>query len=310
MRPFFRFVSLSGAATIFCLCVSAAIGLVLASASSLQIDQDAVSKSTLIFSGEITRLGSATMPIVPVSANTIVVRVEKIISAANPGMDYAGREITVLVKNPLSFKVGDSFVFYTKGWLAGESVAVQELGSRRVALTGASNSLLKSIDKSTQIAENAIVQRRIEKADLIIEGKVVSTEPAEVVPVGETTAEEGPKAPLIIEHDPQLKRALIEVVSVVSAKGTGAPKTVTVLFPSSQDIKWADMPRFERGDSGLFILSKADQSEEFKKILSLLKGRIEGMEKDYFISDTSNYQPRNELERIKSVVKTLSGNNQ
>jgi hypothetical protein len=197
--------------------------------------------------------------------------------------------------------VGDTYIFYTKGWLAGESVAVQELGNRRIPMGGASDSLLRNIDKSSQIAEEAVVQRRVDKADLIVEGRVVSTEPVEVLPTA--TTEEGRKPPLMIEHDPELKRAIIEVVSVVSSKGTDKPRTITVLYPTSQDIKWADMPRFERGDSGLFILTQAETSEEFMKILSLIKGRIEGLEKDYFIADASGYQPRSELERIKSKVR-------
>src|ERR1051325_7812502 len=154
MKPFLRIVFVLSAAAASHVSAEAGRGL-MPSPPTAQIDQEAVSKSTLIFSGVITKLGSATMSLVPVSENTLVGRVDKVIKTADPGMDYVGLEITVLVRNPQGFKLGDTYIFYTKGWLAGESVAVQELSNRRVPMGGASDSLLRNIDRSSQLVEEA-----------------------------------------------------------------------------------------------------------------------------------------------------------
>jgi hypothetical protein len=277
-------------------------------AAHRQIDQEAVSKATLIFTGEVTRLSSATMPVVPVSANTIVVRVNQVVGGRDAVVDYAGREITVLIKDPQNFRVGDSFLFYTTGWLVGESIAVQEISSRRIPLAAASGSLLKNIERAAQALETEALRRRISQADLIVEGKVVSTEPVEILPLAEAAAEGNERLPLVIEHNPNLKRAVIEVISVLEGGGATPPRTITVLYPTGQDVKWTDTPRLERGDAGLFILNRAERSETFRTILRLIRGRVEGAENDYFISDAESFQPGSELERTKSLLRTLKKN--
>ena len=275
-----------------------------------QTEQEAVKEATLIFRGTVTKLQSVTMPEIPISDKTIVVRVEAVIdrdqaqSKSEPIYGFVGREVTVRIKDPQQFAVGRRIIFYAKGWLLGDGIAVQEVGHRRLPMTGSvSNSVLQNIERASRTAENELTMERIRQADLVILGKVISTEPVEVEP---TPAESSPKSRVIDEHDPQLRRALVEVLGVDFDRQSLNPKNVRILFPASKDILWITTPRFERGDVGLFILKKAEDSSGLKRFVESEKVRIRGIENDYFAPDPLDFQPQSEADQIKALIKQIN----
>src|ERR1043165_9939208 len=73
--------------------------------------------SSLVFKGTVVRTQATTINGLPASPNTAVVRVDKVEQTTGASNDYAGREITVYVKEPSSLKAGDEAVFFTQGWL-------------------------------------------------------------------------------------------------------------------------------------------------------------------------------------------------
>jgi len=275
-----------------------------------QTEQDAVKEATLIFRGTVTKLQSVTMPEIPVSDKTIVVRVDAVIdrdqaqSKSEPIYGFVGKEVTVRIKDPQQFAIGRKVIFYAKGWLLGDGIAVQEVGHRKLPMTGSvSNSVLQNIERTTRTAENELTLQRIRQADLVILGKVISTEPVEDEPI---TAGSSPKTRVIDEHDPQLRRALVEVLGIDFDRQGLNPKNVRILFPTSKDIMWITTPRFERGDVGVFILKRAEESSGLKRFVRSEKVRIQGIENDYFAPDPLDFQPQSEADQVKALIKQIN----
>lgn len=282
-------------------------------AAQSQAEVDAANASTLTFIGEVTKLNAATMSVVPVSANTNVVRVFKIIKNADPGMDYLGKEITVWVNNPQGIKEHETYVFYTTGWLAGNGIAVQALFFRPAPLTAsASNSddWERDLIKRSERAETLLLGERFANADLVIQGKVTDVEDLKIQPDTEGEGTEPQRSALLLELNPKFKRATVEVTSQLVPKGGEPAKSVKVLFPSSTEEQWAHAPKLKTGDSGLFILKKARTNEILTKILRLVKGKIEGLETDYIILDASDFQPQAEQKQVNDAVKAVKNRKQ
>src|SRR5437764_39683 len=87
-------------------------------------------KSSIIFSGTVSQLAATSFAEVPMSAQTIVVRVDSIMKKPPAVSLKKGDSVTVEVKDASAFQEGAHATFYTDGWIFGSGVAVKELGHR------------------------------------------------------------------------------------------------------------------------------------------------------------------------------------
>lgn len=92
--------------------------------------EELAQQARFIFRGTVEQLQAATMTNVPVTGRTVVVRVDEVIQAPSALAHVAGQRITVQLGSRERVTVGQQAVFYTNGWLFGESVAVQSIGHR------------------------------------------------------------------------------------------------------------------------------------------------------------------------------------
>lgn len=261
-----------------------------------ETEAERVAKSTLIFRGTVVRLQAVTTKLVAASPRTIVVRIDSVIRTTDLGAERAGTEVTLQVKDPSKFKVGDRAIFYTRGWLLADGVALIEVDHKPIPLSGAASaSLLSTITAASQAEGNKLLQVRVDGADLVVEGRVVSTERVDVKP----PAGGGGRPRPISEHAPRLKKATIEVQSFI--KGT-APKVVTVLYPASQDVSWLGAPKFERGDTGVFILSRAEKSIELKDYMKDLKLAPEEIQKNFVGPNPLDFQQKLDPQRVRDLI--------
>src|SRR5262245_14850976 len=99
--------------------------------------EDLARQSRFVFHGTVQRLNDATMPEVPTSDRTAVVRVDDVIQAPGELVDYAGRDVTVLLSGRRKLAPGDQAIFFTNGWLYGDSLAVRSIGERPPPRTAA-----------------------------------------------------------------------------------------------------------------------------------------------------------------------------
>jgi hypothetical protein len=210
------------------------------------------------------------MPVVPVSDNTIIVKVGEVLEVPTLLSDYAGKEITVYVKDPTTRNEGEQSIFFTQGWLLGEGIAVQEVGH----LQGENViELRKKIADARQIIADQDLEDRIVKAGLVVVGKV-----SEIKAI----TEQGRPGP-ISEHDPQWQEAILEIETVL--KGDGSLKKIAVRFPGSIDVAWVGVPKFNAGQEGIWILQRDQQTRTYTALNPL------------------DFQSKDQLERIKEMIK-------
>jgi hypothetical protein len=229
--------------------------------------EEMAAKATFIFRGTVQKVGAATMESVPVNDRTAIVRVDQIIQAPEPFSEYAGRDITVQLSGQGKVKEGQQLIFYTNGWLYGDSIAVQSLGQEPVGggpdASGATAMAMAPGDPVKK-HQDQVMKSQVDSADLIVSGTVTNVRvPAAQAGGGgimtgsgsgtEAAANQPPDIPKS-EHDPMWREAVINIAS--KEKGDHNDQQVVVLFPSSEDVAWHRAPKFTPGQQGVFFLHK------------------------------------------------------
>jgi len=234
-------------------------------------------QSNWVIRGTVQKVGSATLPEVPASANTSVVRVDEVLSGAAQFSDHLGREITLYSDNPRGLAAGRTAVFFTRSWLYGRSLAVVEVGRIPEAK---GSTMLDDIKDAEQAAFDRRLEARIAKATVVVAGEV-------------TDMGSGPELRRSIqtEHAPDWAQAFVKVSEVLKGKDTGP--IVAVVFPQSLDELWIDSPKFQRGQSGVLIL-QLDQDEKGWPVL-----RVPGLT----ALDPLDFQPMEALDRVRRMIE-------
>lgn len=198
-----------------------------------------------VFRGTIQRIEASNLKIVKADSGTAVVRVDEVLKAAPSLGDFTGRDVTVKLAKPGDATAGEQAVFFTKGWLYGETLAVIEIGR----LYDDAALVRGQVAAAMHHAANKELGGRLAGAALIVAGRVVEVHPAAVVgAVGEGS-----------EHDPQWWEAVVQVDTVF--KGKPAGQRITFFFPASQDVVWAEAPKPAVGSDGVWLLYR-DQLPE------------------------------------------------
>lgn len=231
--------------------------------------ENLVQQSTFIFVGTVTKHHAVTMPIVPVSDSTIVLMVDQILEAPKILGDFAGIEITIKIKSIPVPKIDEQAVFFAKGWLLGEGIAVEEVG--RLKKENLKN-LLRQIAVARKNIADKILKDRIIIANLIVVGKIASikepTKPTE--------------ADLITEHYALWQEARLEIEEVL--KSDKSLKSISLFFPGTKDVAWIEAPRFKVHQKGIWILQKMEQRDSYTAL------------------DPLDFQLMEQLERIKKLI--------
>lgn len=200
--------------------------------------KDLTRSSDFVFRGTVLKPGAANLSIVEPGARTAVVRVDEILKGSGTVEDFAGREVTVFLSGGL--KAGETRVFFTSVRLFGESLGVQEVGRPAGRAAGLKSQV--GIAKA-DIARDDLAAR-LAAADLVVSGRVVSTQ----------ATYRTPKSGPITEHDPLWWEAVLEVKTVLHGQAPG--RTVTFWYPSSLDVMWAGAPKPGAGQEGTWLLHR------------------------------------------------------
>jgi hypothetical protein len=235
--------------------------------------EDLARRATLIFLGTVEKAGASTMPAVKANAATAVVRVDQVIDSPGAPPGLAGQTITVQLLEAGSVKAGSQSVFFTKGWLLGESMAVIEVG--RLGRDTNIQRLTEQINSVHQKVADEALQNQLATAEAVISGRVTSVRRAEVPRVGS-------------EHDPDWYTAFIQVESVI--KGQMPAHEVILLFPNSDDVMWHDSPKFKEGQQGVWLLHRN-------------QARLAGIENQLTALRPLDFHSREELGRVERLVK-------
>ncbi len=242
--------------------------------------EDLTLQARFVFVGSVIQLKAATMLQVPVSDSTAIVRVVKVLRAPEALSNWANQQITVQLSVKTNVQEGQQYVFYTNGWLYGDSIAVNALEERPVT----KEFLDRQVSDPVQALADQELEAHIAEADLIVVGKVIATRlPAAAL---EETDASGNPVP-VTRKRPRRHEAVIESESV--EKGSYAGKQVVVLFHTSTDIAWHKSPKFKPGDEGVFLLHKIDE---------------QGTEATYSCPHAMDFQPWSKLDQIRSYIRS------
>jgi hypothetical protein len=206
-------------------------------------------QSSIVFSGTVSQLGATSFADVPKSAQTIVVRVDSVLKKPSPVSLKTGDNVTVEVKDPSGFQEGTHATFYTEGWIFGSGVAVKELAHEIMPNGGpkVASSTDKKAYGQTQEQNDQELRDRLNSADFVVVGRVKEvhrwTPPKSATPYR------------ITEHDPDWHEAVLEIKSVLKG-GKIKGKKMVVRFPGRNDVAWAQSPKFDKNQRGIFCLNR------------------------------------------------------
>jgi hypothetical protein len=255
-------------------------------------------KAKFVFQGTVKAAKAATLKQVAVSDRTLVVRVDRVIHAPEALSDYAGQDVTVLLASGESkLKGGQTVIFYTNGWIFGESLAVQSVGhelatpTAEAALSSHPHDPVRSLQSREALSQAA-------RADLIVTGRVSAVQlPADESQARASAMADGRTSERISEHAPLWQEAVIDVDEV--HKGSHIGKKLVIRFPSSTDVRWVKAPKFHTGEEGVFLLHKNQLPAP-----PLATEGVRGEEADaYTALDPADVQPLEELPRIKLAAQ-------
>src|SRR5437762_4558466 len=118
---------------------------------------------------------------VPMSAQTIVVRVDSILKKPPAVSLKKGDSVTVEVKGASAFQEGAHATFYTDGWIFGAGVAVKELGHRIILSDVASAAAPSASEPSGSHVQDQIsdqeLRERMNASDFVVVGRVTDVHP-------------------------------------------------------------------------------------------------------------------------------------
>ena len=210
-------------------------------------------KSSIIFSGTVSRLAATSFADVPKSAQTIVVKVDSIAKKPAAVSLKKGDNVTVEVKDASAFQEGTHATFYTDGWIFGSGIAVKELG-HEVGAAGVETAPAAPVEMKArgQDQTDQELLDRMKASDFVVVGRVTD------VHKWNAPKPKSGAPSRVTEHDPDWHEAVVEVQSVLKG-GKVKGNKVIVRFPNRNDVAWVSSPKFAKNERGIFCLNR-DQS--------------------------------------------------
>jgi hypothetical protein len=243
--------------------------------------EDLVSQSSYVFIGTVLKLNAVTVASMSASNRMVVVLVNEVLYSRIAVPELTGKEITVELQVPKSVKIGQRIAFFTSSGEFGKTVTVREMGH----LDGADSvaNLRQRVTGIVQQQTEESVKRRIASAELVVMGKLVNIEPADVPGPG-------------TREDPEWYEAEIEVQTV--EKGQFPGKRLSVLMARSLDVKPVQRLTLTR-DKG----SRLTKEQEGIWILHRNEVPRLGISDRYTAADPIDFQAKDRLARIRQLIK-------
>lgn len=242
-------------------------------------------QANFVFKGTVRKLKATTVPHLPATNSTVVVKVEQALRAPEMLEAYAGSEITVQLSEGERVRAGEQAVFYTRSLMVGESLVVQSFGHAPVA----DGAVASAVADAAEIDRD--LRAQVAGAEMVVTGKVTG------VRTVKPPAKSAQSFSTISEHNPIWQEAVIEVADV--EKGAGRPKQVVVRFPASTDVQWHEAPKFEPGQEGVFLLSR--EAVEPKAAAAAARKSAEA----YTALAPAAFQPLHKVEAIRTMIRAL-----
>jgi hypothetical protein len=246
-------------------------------------------EAQFVFRGTVQQRGAATLDQVPLTRDTLIVRVDELLKTPEVLAGFAGADITVALEKGQRAEAGKTYVFYTRGWLYGAGLAV-----RAMAVTPESMADTRRTNMALEHEPARALQARARRADLVVTGRV-----REVRDPGR------PAHVPITEHDPEWRQAVIDVHSVEQPGGSGAgsskkrkPSQLVIRFAGSHDVRWAEAPKFAVGQGGVWMLG----DKAAKKEQQVMRTAAGAAKTEYVVVDPEDFYPAETVETVRALL--------
>jgi hypothetical protein len=263
-------------------------------------------QAKFVFHGTVKKVGAATAGLALADKkNLAVVHVDEIVRSPEVLRGVVGRDITVQLGEKEKVKNGEQATFYTKGWLFGQSIAVQSVGHEKVARPKVTAAIRAAAPAHSVAAfQSQAIEHRAEGAKLVVSGRVVAVgAPATTRTLAARASDQsGP----ISEHAPFWTEAVVEVDGV--HKGKTDAKHVVVRFPGSTDVRWHKAPKFKVGDEGVFMLRDDNVSGGTRASASLGRAAaaMASPGDKYTCLNESDFLPGHDAAAVASAINASS----
>jgi hypothetical protein len=231
--------------------------------------------------------------------DSTVVRVDQVIQSPDLMRHLTGQEVTVLGAGG-KVKNGQQATFYTDGVMFGDSIVVNavnivEAKAKPVAAAAATEAAAPDPPSNLK-AQRA--EERFDAADLVVSGQVKTVHTVDQP----ATATASPNQPptRISEHEPVWQDAVIQVDEV--HKGELPNGEVVIRFPSSSDVLWHRAPKFEAGQSGVFMLHR-NEPKAVSKGIAAAAVAVAGAAEPYTALDPADFHPADATNIINAVLE-------
>jgi hypothetical protein len=231
--------------------------------------------ASFIFSGRVEQFGATTERGIEIRDATVVVLVTQALRTPDAVGDLTGTRLTVHLKDPQSFKVGDEAIFYAAGVVYGQSIVVEEVSPPELLTDENRVQHIGRVRQALLDLPDRQLQAHADESDLVVVARVADVQPAraQTLPIS--------------HHDPVWYEATLQVQSVET--GRASRGVLKILFSASRDVSWHNAPKLLVGQEGVFILHR-----QFIEELNA---------ENYVLLHPIDFQPREQTERIRRLLK-------
>lgn len=229
-----------------------------------------------IFDGTIEKVGRATERELGLSGRVARVKVNRVLKVPAALGDYRGHTITILLGKPYRAPAGEQRLWFTTGLRYGHDLVVREIAS--VIHRPATRDFRQLVERRIEELPDLLLKRYLAQADLIVVGLVTDVRKPQRLRQSQTP---------LSEHNPQWREAILAVESV--EQGELDRKQVTILFPSSRDVMWIQVPKLRVNQEAVWILHETQIPEESG-------GTI------FTVKHLADVRPKSELARIRKLI--------
>lgn len=233
-------------------------------------------RANFVFSGTVVQNRASNLSSVASSSQTTLVRVDRVLHGSPLLAGMVGQVITVRSLRASEHQVGQASTFFLDVDAFGESVSGVEIG-RFTQQAGDAEKHGRVVADARGIRNDRELSRRVQTAEQVIQGRVVSVEPANI-------------DERVSEHAAHWYKAVIEVQSVL--KGQAGTQAVAMYFPTSEDKAWRNSPHYAMGQEGVWLLH-AKPTDYSRKA-----GMIPGLT----ALDPKDFNHADQLPRIQQLV--------
>jgi hypothetical protein len=228
-----------------------------------------VAESSYVFKATVTQLNASNEPSIQPGPGLIVAHVDEAFRAS-PTVGVGGlrgRDVTVRLTGSAP-SLGDKLLVFANEWMYGVQIALRE-----VAHYKATERAEKEVVEAVEDLPTRHLEARLEGAALVIEGEVES--------IGASPIPDGHNL-----RSPNYRLAVVRVASTLKGK---RGQHVNVLFPTNPAPPWRTAPRLKEHEHAVFILRHETHLKAPPEFFTAL--------------DPGDVRPRDELNRIKSLLK-------